>query len=338
MDNEKPTYEAIEQELNDYKELLWQLSDEYKLNMGNAEKKIVEEQEKYIELQNKIALESPGGTSKDFLPKLGLPACIIDKEGKITRHNNKFKFLVELLSFEIEEISHLNQLFDIDKQDGMPEKFRNYIKNEEGILQSFFMVENAFKGIINLLVRIYNIGEGNQHLALFIELNKNEISSLLPKQNLTEIEKTKKVEIFPSPEETDDLGSLRTEIAVFSEKYELFEEIIKSPELLNEKDQNIKTIRTALSQAFNLENSRNKILDKLNSQFKAFIAHINQTHPELTTNEEKHSMLVKAGLTYKEIAAIMDISINGVKIARNRLRKKFDLENETKTSDFIDQL
>jgi DNA-binding CsgD family transcriptional regulator len=48
--------------------------------------------------------------------------------------------------------------------------------------------------------------------------------------------------------------------------------------------------------------------------------------------------LIKAGLTYKEIASIMGISINGVKIARNRLRKKFELENETKTSDFIDKI
>jgi DNA-binding CsgD family transcriptional regulator len=46
-------------------------------------------------------------------------------------------------------------------------------------------------------------------------------------------------------------------------------------------------------------------------------------------------MLIKAGLTYKEIAAMMDISINGVKIARNRLRKKLNIENDIKTSDFI---
>ena len=81
---------------------------------------------------------------------------------------------------------------------------------------------------------------------------------------------------------------------------------------------------------------RNKILEKIQSTYKSFIFHINQKYPELTNNEEKHCMLIKAGLTYKEIAALMGVSINGVKIARNRLRKKFDLENETKTSDFID--
>ena len=86
---------------------------------------------------------------------------------------------------------------------------------------------------------------------------------------------------------------------------------------------------------FDLTSSRKKILEKINQQYKNFTQTFYNKYPELTSNEEKHCMLIKAGLTYKEIAAIMDISINGVKIARNRLRKKLKLENDIKTSDFI---
>jgi DNA-binding CsgD family transcriptional regulator len=337
MDDDKPTYEQIEQELNEYKELLWQLSDEYKLNLGNAERKIAEEQAKFTDLQNKIALEIPSDSS-DFLVKLGMPSCIINNEGKIIRHNNKFKFLVELLSFEIEEIESLNALFDIDKHEGLPDKFINYLRNDESSLQSFFRVENAFQGMINLLVRIYSLGDGNQHLALFIELNKTELKSLVPEQVREKAAELPRKEQKEAAPETDELATLKTEIAIFSDKYELFEEIIKSPAFLNQKDPQVKTIKTLLENLFNLGPSRNKILEKLKGQFKPFLSQISITHPDLTSNEEKHCLLIKAGLTYKEIAAIMDITINGVKIARNRLRKKFDLENETKTSDFIDKI
>ncbi|NJO87571.1 MAG: hypothetical protein HC831_00370 [Chloroflexia bacterium] len=50
MSENKPAYEQLEQELNEYKELLWQLSDEYKVNLGAAEKELAEIKEKYSKI------------------------------------------------------------------------------------------------------------------------------------------------------------------------------------------------------------------------------------------------------------------------------------------------
>lgn len=52
MSENKPAYEQLEQELNEYKELLWQLSDEYKVNLGAAEKELAEIKEKYKQLES----------------------------------------------------------------------------------------------------------------------------------------------------------------------------------------------------------------------------------------------------------------------------------------------
>ena len=105
------------------------------------------------------------------------------------------------------------------------------------------------------------------------------------------------------------------------------------------KGQEIETkeICKTIIDTFNLDATRTKLLDKINLQFKTFMHKFSEKYEDLTPNEEKHCLLIKAGLTYREIASLMDISINGVKIARNRLRKKLDLETAIKTSDFIDE-
>ena len=96
MEETKATYEEVENELNEYKELLWQLSDEYKENVTAAEKKVEDEVNKRVLLEKKlITNKTEDGNS--YISSLGLPACILDKDGKIVKFNNKFKFLIELL-------------------------------------------------------------------------------------------------------------------------------------------------------------------------------------------------------------------------------------------------
>ena len=77
------------------------------------------------------------------------------------------------------------------------------------------------------------------------------------------------------------------------------------------------------------------MLKKINIEHKDFIVRLKKQHSPLTANEVKQCLLIRTNLTYKEIAALMDISVNGVKIARNRLRKKLKLNADTKTSEFI---
>jgi hypothetical protein len=204
------------------------------------------------------------------------------------------------------------------------------------LFQSIFRVKNAFQGIINILLRIYTFKENTDSLALFIELHKLEIEDLgIEKPRETENTQKTVEENINEPTEGEELLSL--DVAVFSEKYEVYSELLKlfGKKGKNKMDIEPENLYKEIIGVFDMQSTRKKLLEKLGSQHKAFSQKFNDEFPELTTNEEKHCMLIKAGLTYKEIAAMMDISINGVKIARNRLRKKLNIENDIKTSDFI---
>ena len=331
MENSKPTYDQIEQELSEYKELLWQLSDEYRINMGNIEKKLLDEASKFKELE-KVVDKDSSESKFSFISNLGLPACIIEKNGKISKYNNKFKFLIELLACEIEEITNISALLVKDKTDNLDQKLLEHLSSENGVFQSLFKVENSFQSFVNLIIRVYKLEPDQEYLALFIELHKVEISGL----NTSEMNNSKEIIELPKNDADSEIALLKTDIAIFAEKYEVFSEISRLFEASDKKS--IDSLQSAVKQSFNLEHSRNKILEKISSLYKDFGQLIHRKYPDLTPNEEKHCMLIRAGLTYKEISSVMDISINGVKIARNRLRKKLDLENDTKTSEFIDNV
>ena len=186
MEKNKPDYQEIEKELNEYKQLLWQLSDEYRLNLGKAEKELAEIKEKNSLLEKQQPTSIPP-TNYSFISQIGLPACIIEHDGKIIQFNNKFKFLIELLSFEIEEVQNLTFLFSKDKVNKLSERFNDYISNDEGIFQSIFKVKNAFQSVINILLRIYRFEEQKESLALFVEINNQEISNLTSHSNPVKI-------------------------------------------------------------------------------------------------------------------------------------------------------
>ena len=337
MENNKPSYESLEQELNEYKAMLWELSDEYRLNMGNIEKQLQDKDLQLIELGKKTEQTIPE-VRFNFLTSLGLPACVLSNQGVIIKYNNKFKFLIELLGIEFEDISNISVLLSKDKEGNLDEKLNTYFTSEDGVFQSLFQVENSFQGIINLILRVYKFESGNEHLALFIELHKTEITGLNQSSSpAKEIEANN--DITRTLDGDSEINILKADVAVFAEKYDVYAEVVKIFEDTKKYQlESLETLQNAIKQTFNLDQTRNKLLEKINNLFKDFVLLIRQKYPDLTPNEEKHCMLIKAGLTYKEISAIMDISINGVKIARNRLRKKLDLENDTKTSEFIDKV
>jgi len=335
MENDKPSYQEIENELNEYKQLLWQLSDEYKLNLGRAEKELEEQIEKYKQLEKEKSTAPNTGSEPSFISKLGLPACILHQDGTIASYNNKFKFLIELMSYEIEDLQNISFLLKKDTSNQLAEKYENYKAGENGIFQSIFKVKNSFQGIINILLRIYSTDETKESLAIFMEINNHEISELCDGNQVKNNPENQSKE--KNDTNSQEFNSLKTDILVFAEKYEVYSEMQKLFSEKKPKSDSDKQVLKEINNVFDLESTRAKLLEKLGAQFKSFVQDFSRKYDDLTSNEEKHCMLIKAGLTYKEIAALMDISINGVKIARNRLRKKLDLENEIKTSDFIDQ-
>ncbi len=68
---------------------------------------------------------------------------------------------------------------------------------------------------------------------------------------------------------------------------------------------------------------------------KDFNKHVKQRFPEVTPNELRLMALLKMNLSSKEIANILNISQEGIKKARYRLRKKLDIASEDSLQDLI---
>ncbi|MBT8185171.1 MAG: tetratricopeptide repeat protein, partial [Eudoraea sp.] len=68
---------------------------------------------------------------------------------------------------------------------------------------------------------------------------------------------------------------------------------------------------------------------------KDFNGNVKRKYPDVTSNELRLLALLKMNLTSKEIANILNISQEGIKKARYRLRKKLDISTEESLQDLV---
>jgi len=68
---------------------------------------------------------------------------------------------------------------------------------------------------------------------------------------------------------------------------------------------------------------------------KDFNSNVKTKYPQVTSNELRLLALLKMNLSSKEIASILNISAEGIKKARYRLRKKLDLATEDSLQDLV---
>lgn len=111
------------------------------------------------------------------------------------------------------------------------------------------------------------------------------------------------------------------------------EEAIKCKEIVK-KDEIITQLLIELRQKMSFSNEVDVIYQKAEVANKNFINRMNQEFPDLTQLDKKLLILVRIGLSSKEIAPLMNISPKSVEISRYRLRKKLNLDKNTNLSDF----
>lgn len=69
---------------------------------------------------------------------------------------------------------------------------------------------------------------------------------------------------------------------------------------------------------------------KFNESHANFLQKLIQKHPDLTTYEQKLCSLIKMDLSNQEIANILHIENNSVRMAKTRLKKKLNIEEDLK--------
>ena len=71
--------------------------------------------------------------------------------------------------------------------------------------------------------------------------------------------------------------------------------------------------------------------------YTGFYKNLRERYPDLTNNEVRLCAFFKLNMTTKEIAAITYQSLNSIKVARYRLRKKLDISKEENMTAFLSQ-
>jgi|GEM_PF-2418027 len=100
-----------------------------------------------------------------------------------------------------------------------------------------------------------------------------------------------------------------------------------------EIDNVIQLIKNEIFQDQTIELIQNNI-DELNANF---FNHLSQQFPDLTKQDLRLSSLIRLGLNNKEVSVIKSISAASAKVARYRLKKKFNLTMEDDIVDFLKQ-
>jgi DNA-binding CsgD family transcriptional regulator len=121
-----------------------------------------------------------------------------------------------------------------------------------------------------------------------------------------------------------------------AKKNEVLENLKQKAKELKENNstnynQLIQTINFDLQDDNNWENFK-KYFEEVHTDFNS---NVKNKYPDVTSNELRLMALLKMNLTSKEIANILNISNDGIKKARYRLRKKLNLSTEDSLQEIV---
>ncbi len=131
---------------------------------------------------------------------------------------------------------------------------------------------------------------------------------------------------------------LTTHALHLAKKNEVLEGLKQKAQELKEKEESkkgyqqlIRTINFDLQDDNNWENFA-RYFEEVHKDFNS---NVKSKYPEVTSNELRLLALLKMNLSSKEIANILNISPEGIKKARYRLRKKLDITTEDSLQDLV---
>lgn len=75
-----------------------------------------------------------------------------------------------------------------------------------------------------------------------------------------------------------------------------------------------------------------------NKVHSGYINRVKEKYPDLTTAELRSILLTKLGLSNKEMAAMLGVSLEAVRVSKHRLLKKISLPEDTKLEDWVNTI
>jgi Phosphate/sulphate permeases len=104
---------------------------------------------------------------------------------------------------------------------------------------------------------------------------------------------------------------------------------------IDEKNGILREQLVELKQKLSFTDEVDAIYRQAEQVHSTFIEKLNSLFPDLTKNDKKLLVLLRIGLSSKEIAPLLNISVKSVEISRSRLRKKLKIDKDTGLFNYI---
>ena len=100
----------------------------------------------------------------------------------------------------------------------------------------------------------------------------------------------------------------------------------------------IKEIRSLVQQKMSFDKEKNNLYMHAEINNSAFYERLDKNFPSLSHQEKRLALLIRVGLSNKELATMLNITLKSVEVFRYRLKKKFGLDQDHSLNDFIKNL
>ena len=160
-----------------------------------------------------------------------------------------------------------------------------------------------------------------------LKIRKNKKLLMVQQENaeLKEKELQQKLE-FKNKELTTQSLNLVQKNGIMEELKSGINEIIEVSDKIAAKK--INSLKRLIDYSFHLDKDWERFKIHFEQVHKSFFTRLMEEFPDLTTSERRLCALIKLSLTTKEMATIMGIAPESMKVARHRLRKKMGLAPE----------
>lgn len=137
-----------------------------------------------------------------------------------------------------------------------------------------------------------------------------------------------------------ELVNIATFLSSRSEVLDLIQQMINKARKLDEKDmrQEMKVISLNIKSMQSDNEEVSSVMQRITQINEEFIDRLSKKHPQLTKNDKSLILFLRANLTTKQIAILMDCNPKSVNMARYRMRQHLGIENEVNLNAYLKSL
>lgn len=96
-------------------------------------------------------------------------------------------------------------------------------------------------------------------------------------------------------------------------------------------------IRSSIKENISHDNSWKKFEENFDHVYVDFLKRLSESYPQLTSTDKKLCAYLKMGLSSKEIAPLLNITLRSVEMNRYRVRQKLNLQRDENLKEFLDR-